>query len=661
MEPEDFALLDGVLDDLEKEGLFKDHWQLLRKFPGTIRSSKMVKHLLAKGACKSEEEAVALGQRLLDAQLIKPAQLASKGKRHHFSNARVLYRLAKSDLDLQPLNRGAQFELQRRPDVIMTQLDIQGAQRIVPCYVVLIKPEKRLNLYRSQQLQKPVRALDLSQAAYFLTAGEVERHGRRPPSASVGGGAGGEAKQQHVRAPSAPVAGSASEVQFLHLFFPDGPLKFRIETPEVADKLKAALKEMGVKLMEEAEVEDMLDDQAVLDLRDVLDTPAFRAEFMAFLGKNLALENLKFMEAVEAYRLINDNAERKAVAEKIFKLFVAKDAPELVNLDSKSFAEVKERIEQQQFRKSLFDSAYDCVYKMVARDVYMRFVRTPEYAAMIANQNRRRAKSASSPVSPRSAGEVSPRSVTDPRARAVSESRPGMSKMASFYIPKQDDVAKLREIVAKCRNSDIVQTRRVMLKKYDKCFPGSALVSWILSNDYASIRPVAHALGQSMVDCGLLWRVRGGSDEFLDEKDELYTFEPPEFVEKGLTYADLVAQLRLNVHPEYWFEGSMLLKGASNYNKVNYVCNMRDNSLTIYRGTAAVKPIRLLDLKETRPIIDIQEAKADLPAFAAEEPAPAAAASDTLIRYVIIGNTTFRIETDTELKRWQLLVQKYSQ
>ncbi len=107
---------------------------------------------------------------------------------------------------------------------------------------------------------------------------------------------------------------------------------------------------------------------------------------------------MKFLEAVEGYHQLVDNAERKQVgcpawlasgalsetaakaATRIYKLFCAPDSPDMVNLDAGSQNELTrvrvrsawrvrgaararlsraQRYLEQQFRKTLFDAAYD--------------------------------------------------------------------------------------------------------------------------------------------------------------------------------------------------------------------------------------------------------------------------------------------------------------
>lgn len=43
-------------------------------------------------------------------------------------------------------------------------------------------------------------------------------------------------------------------------------------------------------------------EKSELTLRDVLDSPEFRNVFIGFLEDNLALENVKFLEAVQGYK-----------------------------------------------------------------------------------------------------------------------------------------------------------------------------------------------------------------------------------------------------------------------------------------------------------------------------------------------------------------------
>src|SRR5262249_39665983 len=67
-------------------------------------------------------------------------------------------------------------------------------------------------------------------------------------------------------------------------------------------------------------------------------------------------------------------------------------SPRMVNLDSQSLTDLRERLQANQFHcdRSLFDAAYEVVFRMIERDVFVRFVQSTAYATMVARAVDRR-------------------------------------------------------------------------------------------------------------------------------------------------------------------------------------------------------------------------------------------------------------------------------
>eukprot|EP00798_Chlamydomonas_sp_ICE-L_P022719 gene22719-29882_t len=57
------------------------------------------------------------------------------------------------------------------------------------------------------------------------------------------------------------------------------------------------------------------------------------------------------------------------------------------------------------------------------------------------------------------------------------------------------------------RKSEIIQNRTYRLRKYKKCFIGSEAVDWMVRMGHAPDRLLACALGQAMMNAGLIHHV----------------------------------------------------------------------------------------------------------------------------------------------------------
>jgi len=718
----------------------KDHRHMLRKYPSSIRGSRVLTWSVDNGYASNVLEAVELGQRLVDCHLIEVFENHLKGGKlqaHHLfklnMNKRLYYRFDTKIVDKVPkLSKGDRWKMKQKATV-SRPLPISGLHRIVSAHCVYTKEEKKFVLFQDEKMTDYIFEFEVNPADtsyYFQKSNAAEQEESlqasqkkksdsnptsKPESASNadGNGDGDDVVQplsanflvpapflsvpnkgQHARSVSAPVSAEEQPIRapskaperappvrsYLYLFCGQRKVyKFCLFTKEDEEAWLAELKGLGLLKKEDSEVEDVIDSNTVLDLQDVLDTPLFREEFLIFLKQSFALENLKFIEAVDAYRQLNDNDERKACALKIYDLYVDQSSAEMVNLDSSSFAQIKDGIAENKFRKNLFDPAYTVVYQMIRRDVYMRFVQTPEYARMIEAKSELLAPVSPSdfPPSPRSpfsgrrtrtlsrstrAASPHPSSGGEPkkgmggsigrrrRSRRGSLSDGSFPHLydASFAIPTVDDTVKLKSIVKKVLSSDLLKEKRKSLKVV-KGVSGDSLIAWLLANEHAAIRPVAEALCQRMMDSGMMWHVDGDSVlVFSPSKSDLYTFTTPAELLSTKSAPEMLKSM--DAKPEKYCCGPLLMKGVK-YLKVFGILHKNKKKLFVFRSAGSQNPLRIISLKPKTCDIEVSEEKEDTgDTFGSISPSAPA----FKVIYFHVGDTfSFRIEDEEDKDRWQ--------
>eukprot|EP00479_Gromia_sphaerica_P000709 TRINITY_DN1086_c0_g1_i1.p1 TRINITY_DN1086_c0_g1~~TRINITY_DN1086_c0_g1_i1.p1 ORF type:complete len:230 (-),score=25.30 TRINITY_DN1086_c0_g1_i1:121-810(-) len=105
--------------------------------------------------------------------------------------------------------------------------------------------------------------------------------------------------------------------------------------------------------------------------------PTLKGFFHGFLRESYCDENMDFYEDVLEYTKITDLEQRRRRATEICDVYIAQDAPRMVNLHSDSFAYIEKHrhLSDQQ----LFYDAQKEVYKLMTSDSLPKFIGSQNY------------------------------------------------------------------------------------------------------------------------------------------------------------------------------------------------------------------------------------------------------------------------------------------
>ncbi|KAG8185885.1 hypothetical protein JTE90_028888 [Oedothorax gibbosus] len=113
-----------------------------------------------------------------------------------------------------------------------------------------------------------------------------------------------------------------------------------------------------------------------ISLNELLKDPAGREQFFKFLEKEFSAENLKFWDAVQELKQGHSKDIPNKVQE-IWNLYLAPDAKEAINIDSKSFEVTKRNMEHPD--RWTFEEAAAHLYQLMKSDKYSRYLRSEMY------------------------------------------------------------------------------------------------------------------------------------------------------------------------------------------------------------------------------------------------------------------------------------------
>jgi hypothetical protein len=117
-----------------------------------------------------------------------------------------------------------------------------------------------------------------------------------------------------------------------------------------------------------------------VNLAKFLTYPAGREAFRAFTVKEFSVENLLFVEAVKAIK-DKPTLPTKEDGQAVWDQYIAEAAPSQVNLPSVTCQRLKARMEESEGLEivAMFDDSVDHVMKLMQRDAFKRFQRTPDW------------------------------------------------------------------------------------------------------------------------------------------------------------------------------------------------------------------------------------------------------------------------------------------
>lgn len=102
--------------------------------------------------------------------------------------------------------------------------------------------------------------------------------------------------------------------------------------------------------------------------------------FRTFLRKSVAEENLDFWIAANEFRTSSEGTDwMKTRAEEILGQYCEESSEHQVNLPCSMRSSLQKAIEECDIKDDLFTPAIDEIYRLLERDNYARFKRTPEF------------------------------------------------------------------------------------------------------------------------------------------------------------------------------------------------------------------------------------------------------------------------------------------
>ncbi|GFT17733.1 regulator of G-protein signaling 7 [Nephila pilipes] len=111
-------------------------------------------------------------------------------------------------------------------------------------------------------------------------------------------------------------------------------------------------------------------------MKELLKDPAGREHFTKFLEKEICSENLKFWDAVQDLKQLHSKDIPNKIQE-IWNMFLAQDAKDPINIDSKSFEITKKNMEKPD--RWTFEEAAAHLYQLMKSDCYVRYLRSEMY------------------------------------------------------------------------------------------------------------------------------------------------------------------------------------------------------------------------------------------------------------------------------------------
>jgi len=118
-------------------------------------------------------------------------------------------------------------------------------------------------------------------------------------------------------------------------------------------------------------------------LRDVLRFFDAAEALRRFLEKELSVENLRFIRAVQKWKELEINSQFKVAAEEIIEEYIREGSPSQVNISNKLRNHVLENIQKADITNDFFDESFKEVYLLLERDSFKRFIKSPFFKDLL--------------------------------------------------------------------------------------------------------------------------------------------------------------------------------------------------------------------------------------------------------------------------------------
>lgn len=316
-----------------------------------------------------------------------------------------------------------------------------------------------------------------------------------------------------------------------------------------------------------------------LELIDILSVPQYTVVFREFMGKSMCLENLNFLEVVRAFETTQvshvdeDNLEETAFF--IYKDFVdSATATQLVNIDGETVERLLSSFQNDDISSTVFTRAADCVFNMIERDVYRRFLFSQEYKDMLAKTESQ-------------------------QMQEFEEKRRQDFDFAVCVL--EEDYSTIFELADALFLASFCKTRRIGVRKFKRCFSGIDLVDFLVQYEYAATKMAGLFLAQRLIDAATMMpvekceRLQYASNVFF----QLVTHKAPS-EKKWASWQELVVKPKA-------FYGEALVRGVR-YCRVSMVLSPKDRMLFMWRsGENGEGPYNYLNLKGTKVVFHVKK------------------------------------------------------
>eukprot|EP01080_Neovahlkampfia_damariscottae_P011354 gene11354-4522_t len=122
-----------------------------------------------------------------------------------------------------------------------------------------------------------------------------------------------------------------------------------------------------------------------LTLEELMKSPELRTIFQAFCMKELSVENFLFVQAVENFKALKGENNRRPMAQKIYDEYLLPDSLFELNINRESAKKVQDALGENQIPENIFDELKKCI-EFVMNDTLMRFTEGSDYKEYQAQQ-----------------------------------------------------------------------------------------------------------------------------------------------------------------------------------------------------------------------------------------------------------------------------------
>ncbi|KAI6241707.1 RGS domain-containing protein [Aphelenchoides fujianensis] len=111
-----------------------------------------------------------------------------------------------------------------------------------------------------------------------------------------------------------------------------------------------------------------------VDLEQLLKSEAARASFQSFLQQQFCIENLNFYLAVEEYKLLTTEQQRRQLGRQIYERHFMPNSIEPVNIDNATCKGIMESIQTENFSADMYNLAQYQIYHLLKYDCWPRYL-----------------------------------------------------------------------------------------------------------------------------------------------------------------------------------------------------------------------------------------------------------------------------------------------